>query len=72
MIQMTISHVYKKVSEAMSLIENLNFYEIETRSVRILNQQKLNKAYKVLDDFKAELEREVIKNKQKKEANKDA
>lgn len=69
---MTIGHAYKKVSEVMALIENLNFYEIETRSVRILNQQKLNKAYKVLDDFKAELEREVIKNKQKKEANKDA
>lgn len=72
MIQMTIGYAYKKVSEVMALIENLNFYEIETRSVRILNQQKLNKAYKVLDDFKAELEREVIKNKQKKEANKDA
>ena len=65
---MTIGHAYKKVSEVMAIIENLNFYEIETRSVRILNQQKLNKAYKVLDDFKAELEREVIKNKQKKEA----
>ena len=69
---MTIGHAYKKVSEVMAIIENLNFYEIETRSVRILNQQKLNKAYKVLDDFKAELEREIIKNKQKKEANKDA
>lgn len=69
---MTIGHAYKKVSEVMALIENLNFYEIETRSVRILNQQKLNKAYRLLDDFKAELEREVIKNKQKKEANKDA
>ena len=72
MIQMTISHVYKKVSEVMALIENLNFYEIETRSVRILNQQKLNKAYRLLDDFKAELEREIIRNKQKKEASKDA
>ena len=69
---MTIGHAYKKVSEVMAIIENLNFYEIETRSVRILNQQKLNKAYRLLDDFKAELEREVIKNKQKKEANKDA
>ena len=72
MIQMTIGHAYKKVSEVMALIENLNFYEIETRSVRILNQQKLNKAYRLLDDFKAELEREIIRNKQKKEASKDA
>lgn len=72
MIQMTIGHAYKKVSEIMAIIENLNFYEIETRSVRILNQQKLNKAYRMLDDFKAELEREIIRNKQKKEASKDA
>ena len=69
---MTIGHAYKKVSEVMALIENLNFYEIETRSVRILNQQKLNKAYRLLDDFKAELEREIIRNKQNKEASKEA
>ena len=69
---MTIVHAYKKVSEVMALIENHNFYGRETRSVRILNQQKLNKAYRVLDDFKAELEREIIRNKQKKEASKDA
>lgn len=63
---MTISHAYKRVSEAMSLIENLNFYEIDSRQVRILNQQKLNKAYKVLDNFRDELIRENIRNKQKR------
>ena len=62
---MTISHAYKRVSEAMSLIENLNFYEIDSRQVRILNQQKLNKAYKLLDNFRDELIRENIRNKQK-------
>ena len=62
---MTISHAYKKVSEAMSLIENLNFYEIESRQVRILSQQKLNKTYRVLDNFRDELIRENIRNKQK-------
>ena len=66
MIQMTLSRVYKKVSEAMSLIENLNLYEIESRQVRIVNQQKLNKAYRVLDNFRDELIRESIKNKQKR------
>ena len=65
MIQMTIGHAYKRVSEAMSLIENLNLYEIESRQVRIVNQQKLNKAYRVLDNFRDELIRENIKNKQK-------
>lgn len=69
MIQMTISHAYKKVSEAMSLIENLNFYEIESRQVRIVNQQKLNKAYRVLDNFRDELIRESIRNKQKRNKN---
>lgn len=63
---MTISHVYKKVTEVMSLIENLNFYEIESRQVRIIKQQKLNKAYRVLDNFRDELIREMIREKQKK------
>lgn len=66
---MTLSRVYKKVSEAMSLIENLNLYEIESRQVRIVNQQKLNKAYRVLDNFRDELIRESIRNKQKRNKN---
>lgn len=63
---MTISHAYKKVNEVMSLIENINLYEMESRSVRILNQQKLHKAYNALNNFRDELIRENIKNKQKK------
>lgn len=63
---MTISHVYKKVSEVMTVLENINIYEISSRTQRILNQQKINKVYMMLDDFKAEIEREIIKNKQKK------
>ncbi len=63
---MTISHVYKKVSEVMTVLENINIYEISSRTQRILNQQKINKVYIMLDDFKAEIEREIIKNKQKK------
>lgn len=69
---MTISHIYKKITEIMQTIENINIYEMSSSTMRRLNQQKINKAYRQLDDFKAELEREVIKNKQKKEANKDA
>lgn len=66
MIQMTISHVYKKVTEVMQTIENINLYEMSSASVRRINQQKLNKAYRQLDDLRAEMERESIKNKQKK------
>ena len=70
MIQMTISHVYKKVTEVMETIQNVNLYEISSVTMRRLNQKKVNQAYKMLDELRAEMERESIKNKQK-EAMKD-
>lgn len=63
---MTISHVYNKVTEVMKTIENINIYEMSSSTMRRLNQQKINKAYKQLDNLKAEIEREYIKNKQKR------
>lgn len=63
---MTISHVYKKLTEIMQTIENVNLYEMSSSTMRRLNQQKINKAYKQLDNLKAEIEREHIKNKQKR------
>lgn len=55
----------------MQTIENINLYEMTSTTVRRLNQKAIHKAYKQLDDLSAELERKMIKNKQK-EANKDA
>ena len=66
---MKISYAYKKISEAMLLIDNINLYEVSTITVRMLNQKKLHKAYKVLDNFRDELIRENIKNKQKRSKN---
>ena len=66
MIQMTISHVYKKVTEVMQTIENVNLYEMTSSTMRRLNQKSLNKAYKMLDELRAEIERERIRNKQKR------
>lgn len=63
---MTISHVYKKITEIMEGIQNINLYEMSSATVRRLNQQKLNKAYRQLDNIRAEIEREAIKNKQKR------
>lgn len=63
---MTIGHVYKKLTEIMQTIENINIYEMSSSTMRRLNQQKINKAYKQLDNLKAEIEREMIKNKQKR------
>ena len=69
MIQMTLNYVHKKVTEFMTYIQSINLYEIESRQVRIVNQQKLNKAYRVLDNFRDELIRESIRNKQKRNKN---
>lgn len=66
MIQMTISHVYNKVTEVMKTIENINLYEVSSSTMRRLNQKAIHNAYKMLDNLRAEMEREHIKNKQKK------
>ena len=62
---MTISHVYKKITEVMQTIENVNLYEMTSSTMRRLNQKSINHAYRMLDELRAEMERESIKNKQK-------
>ena len=66
MIQMTISYVYKKITEVMQTIENVNLYEMTSSTMRRLNQKSINRAYKMLDELRAEIERENIQNKQKR------
>ena len=70
MIQMTISHVYKKITEAMQTIQSVNMYEMSSSAMRRYNQKKINDAYRQLDELRAELEREHIKNKQRKNGGK--
>lgn len=62
---MKINHVYKIVNETMTILENINLYDVSSRTQRILNQQKKHKAYRKLDNFRDELIRENIINKQK-------
>ena len=50
----------------MAVIQNMNLYEMSSSLARRLNQKSINKAYRMLDELRAELERESIKNKQKK------
>ena len=45
---MTLNYVYKKITEVMETIENINLYEVNSSTVRRLNQQKIHKAYKCL------------------------
>lgn len=67
---MTISHVYKKITEVMETIQSVNVYEMSSSAMRRYNQKKINDAYKMLDNLRAELEREHIKNKQKRNGGK--
>lgn len=59
---MTINHIYNIVVNTMSKLENIDFISLDKRKY---NQQQLNEVYKILDNFKDELKRENIKNKQK-------
>ena len=59
---MTINHVYKKIKKVMTILENVDMMSLDKRKY---NQEQINKAYNVLDNFKDELIRENIKNKQK-------
>ena len=62
---MTLNYVYKKVTQYMTDIQSINLYEISSSTMRRYNQKKLNDAYRHADEFRAEIEREIIKNKQK-------
>lgn len=59
---MTINHIYNIVIDTMNKLEDIDFMSLDKRKY---NQQQLNEAYKILDNFKDELIRENIKNKQK-------
>lgn len=60
---MTINHIYSIVNQVMSLLEDIDFISLDKRKY---NQQQLNEAYKILDNFKDELIREKIKNRRYK------
>lgn len=66
MQMITLKETYNVVNDTMKILENINLYEVSSRTQRILNQQKIHKAYKLLDNFRDELIRENIKNKQKR------
>lgn len=57
---MTINHIYNIVKETMSKLENIDFISLGKRKY---NQQQLNEAYRILDNFKDELIRENIKRR---------
>lgn len=60
--QMTINHIYNIVVNTMNKLENIDFISLNKRKY---NQQQLNEAYKILDNFKDELIREDIKRRHK-------
>lgn len=58
---MTINHIYNIVIDTMKELENINLLDISKRKE---SQAQINKAYKILDNFKDELIRKDIKRKQ--------
>lgn len=57
---MTINHIYNIVIDTMNKLENIDFINLDKRKY---NQQQLNEAYSILDNFKDELIRENIKTR---------
>lgn len=57
---MTINHIYNIVIDTMNKLEDIDFISLDKRKY---NQQQLNEAYKILDDFKNELIRGNIKRR---------
>ena len=60
---MTINHIYNIIIKTMEELENIDFINLEKRKY---NQEQVNKAYDILDNFKDELIRENIKNRRHK------
>lgn len=57
---MTINHIYNIVIDTMNKLEDIDFMSLDKRKY---NQQQLNEAYRILDNFKDELKRENIKTR---------
>lgn len=57
---MTIKHIYNIINKAMKEIEDVDMMSLDRRKY---NQEQINKAYNLLDNFRDELIRENIKNK---------
>lgn len=57
---MTINHIYNIVVNTMNKLEDIDFINLEKRKY---NQQQVNEAYNILDNFKDELIREIIKRR---------
>ena len=63
---MTINHVYNKINKAMTILENVDMISLDKRKY---NQEQINKAYELLDNFRDELIRENIKKGAQKKWN---
>lgn len=59
---MTINYIYNIVIDTMNKLEDIDFISLDKRKY---NQEQLNEAYKILDNFKDELIREDIKRRHK-------
>lgn len=61
---MTIKHIYNIINKAMKEIEDVDMMSLDRRKY---NQEQINKAYNLLDNFRDELIRENIKRRHERE-----
>lgn len=59
---MTIKHVYNIINKVMKIIEDIDMMSLTKKKY---NQNQINEAYELLDNFRDKLIRENIKNKQR-------
>lgn len=57
---MTINYIYNKINKTMKSLEDIDFINLDKRKY---NQEQINKAYKILDNFRDELIRENIEQR---------
>ena len=61
---MTINHIKDTIEKVMETIDTIDFINTIQLRGRTLNQSKINKAYKMLDNLRDECIREQVKQKQ--------
>ena len=62
---MTLNYIYNRITQFMTDIQNINFYEIGSSDIMWVNQKKLDSAYRQIDEFRTEIGGKIIKEEQR-------
>lgn len=56
-----VDYILEQINKAMEKLEPIDIITPTTKQYKIINQRRLNEAYKILDDLKAKLEAVKVK-----------